>query len=152
MKKAAKIVAVISLVLDYIVMIGAICFGIYLFLNAGAIVNSSVSSAMNASSSGGAAASTSSSSVACPECGRAIGGAVMAFGSALILMMVILICFIWGIFMIFPIVTMHIAIKKLAKATCRKDMLAVSIVAIFGLQIPAAIMFLAIPDDGYNVQ
>jgi hypothetical protein len=84
--------------------------------------------------------------------GKAIGGAVVAFGSAIAVMMVMVFSFLGAAFMIFPIITMHVAIKKLAKATCRQDMLAISIVAIFALQPVAAIMFLAIPDEAYAAQ
>ena len=97
-------------------------------------------------------ASSSMSSGGDEAVGKAIGGAVVAFGSAIAVMMVMVFSFLGAAFMIFPIITMHVAIKKLAKATCRHDMLAISIVAIFALQPVAAIMFLAIPDEAYAAQ
>ena len=116
------------------------------------IVNNNVSNAMAASSSSSAMASSSMSSGGDEAVGKAIGGAVVAFGSAIAVMMVMVFSFLGAAFMIFPIITMHVAIKKLAKATCRQDMLAISIVAIFALQPVAAIMFLAIPDEAYAAQ
>ena len=152
MKKAAKIVAIVSLVLDYMILIGLIAFALYLFLNIDVIVNNNVSNAMAASSSSSAMASSSMSSDGTEAVGKAIGGAVVAFGSAIAVMMVMVFSFLGAAFMIFPIITMHVAIKKLAKATCRQDMLAISIVAIFALQPVAAIMFLAMPDEAYAAQ
>ena len=152
MKKAAKIVAIVSLVLDYMILIGLIAFAVYLFLNIGVIVNNNVSDALGASSSSSAMASSSMSSGDAEAVGKAIGGAVVAFGSAIAVMMVMVFSFLGAGFMIFPIIAMHVAIRKLAKATCRHDMLAISIVAIFALQPVAAIMFLATPDEAYAAQ
>ncbi len=152
MKKAAKIVAIVSLVLDYMILIGLIAFAVYLFLNIGVIVNNNVSDALGASSSSSAMASSSMSSGDAEAVGKAIGGAVVAFGSAIAVMIAMVFSFLGAAFMIFPIITMHVAIRKLAKATCRHDMLAISIVAIFALQPVAAIMFLAIPDEAYAAQ
>ena len=152
MKKAAKIVAIVSLVLDYMILIGLIAFAVYLFLNIGVIVNNNVSDALGASSSSSAMASSSMSSGDAEAVGKAIGGAGVAFGSAIAVMIAMVFSFLGAAFMIFPIITMHVAIRKLAKATCRHDMLAISIVAIFALQPVAAIMFLAIPDEAYAAQ
>ena len=152
MKKAAKNVAIVSLVLDYMILIGLVAFALYLFLNIDVIVNNNVSDAMGTSSSSSAMASSSMSSGDYEAVGKAIGGAVVAFGSAIAVMMVMVFSFLGAAFMIFPIITMHVAIRKLAKATCRQDMLAISIVAIFALQPVAAIMFLAIPDEAYAAQ
>ena len=76
MKKAAKIVAIVSLVLDYMILIGLIAFALYLFLNINVIVNNNVSNAMAASSSSSAMASSSMSSDGTEAVGKAIGGAV----------------------------------------------------------------------------
>lgn len=153
MKKAAKVVAIISLILDYIAMIALIGFGVYIWLNFSNLVNGAVDSVVHTSASSGAAvASSASSSYSGGNVGNALAGVVVAFGSAIAVLMVMVFSFSGGVIMLFPIITMHVAIKKLAKATCRNDMLAVSIVAIFAMQPIAAIMFLAIPDEAYAAQ
>ena len=106
MKKAAKIVAIVSLVLDYMILIGLIVFALYLFLNIDVIVNNNVSNAMGASSSSSAMASGSMSSGGDEAVGKAIGGAVVAFGSAIAVMMVMVFSFLGAALMIFPIITM----------------------------------------------
>ena len=141
MKKAARVVTKIFLGLDYVVM--AVCFiaAIALFMDIGNITGEAANNVVSASS-GGAAGSTTTAGEAA---GRAVGATVAG--------MLVLLGSFWlgaiGVYMIFPIVVLHHALKKQRMATCQKDMILTSALAISALQILPGILLLAVKDEEY---
>ena len=141
MKKAARVVTKIFLGLDYVVM--AVCFiaAIALFMDIGNITGEAANNVVSASS-GGAAGSTTTAGEAA---GRAVGATVAG--------MLVLLGSFWlgaiGVYMIFPIVVLHHALKKQRMATCQKDMIMTSVLAIIALQILPGILLLAVKDEEY---
>ena len=139
MKKATRIVVIISLVLDYLILAGVIFLGFYLFFNIGRIANSAASSASVASSGG-----------ADEELAKGIAGVATAFGSALMVVLVVFLCGVVALFMVFPIITLHSALKQMERATCREEMLRIGVIALLALQIPAGILLIATPSEEYQ--
>ena len=148
MKKATKIVSIVSLILDYAILAAAIIIAIYSYLNFGNIVEGAVDNAMSASHSGGAAASASMTPGQ-EAVGKAAAGFAVGLFGAIGVFFLICICVIVALYMIFPIVTMHRVLKKLAVATCRKDMVRIGVVSLFAFQIVAGIMLISMPDKAY---